>query len=112
MLNARIGFAAALSAATLTSLAGSAWGQCEPHLSVPDASALPSGVAVASTMWDPDGTGPLPPVLVIGGSMNFGDYPTWVPAQVIAWDGTTTTNMSQGFDIHDDHVNAVTSWNG
>lgn len=50
--------------------------------------------ARAMTSWDPDGVGPLPPMLVLGGFFDFaGNVPV---ANIAAWDGTDWHPLGTG----------------
>jgi hypothetical protein len=65
------------------------------------------GVVNAATSWDPDGAGPTPPWLVIGGSF---DYVGGIPAaRVAAWDGSAFHALGAGMNAD---VWALTVWNG
>ena len=50
---------------------------------------LTAGPVKAMTTWDPDGAGPLPPVLVIGGDANLAGAPGF--HNVLYWNTTTST---------------------
>ncbi len=64
-----------------------------------------TGGVSALTTWDPDGNGPLPPLLVAGGSFHVG---TGSPFDYIAaWDGANWRSFGWGFD---DTVYALTTW--
>ncbi len=63
------------------------------------------GTVYALTTWDPDGPGPLPPLLIAGGDFHFAggsqvDY-------IAAWDGTSWHALGWGFD---GPVHALTTW--
>ncbi|MCR9246566.1 MAG: hypothetical protein NXI31_16150 [bacterium] len=75
-------------------LVASAVGQCTPLWPASDVAPGASDWVAASTMWDPDGAGPQPPVLVVGGAFHaVGD----VAAQKIAaYDLATGTWSSLG----------------
>ncbi len=52
------------------------------------------GAAKASVLWDPDGAGPLPPVLVVAGVFEVLGGLSGVPAQSIAyWNGASWTQL-------------------
>ncbi len=79
---------------------GTSWSQIGGGLSEPS-----SGWVAALTVWDPDGTGPQPPNLVVAGDFSRAGA---VDCQNIArWDGTTWRNFGIGLN---NWVDALTTW--
>lgn len=68
-------------------------GQCQPQWSSGNPLAWAAGAVSASTTWDPDGAGPAPPLLVVGGDFAVADA---AAVDVAAFDGTTWTPMPIG----------------
>ncbi len=62
---------------------------------------------LAATSWDPDGPGPLPPQLVVGGE--FGVAGGSNALNVATFDGSAWKPLGDGFD---QTVQALTVWNG
>ncbi|OWY73125.1 hypothetical protein B7486_01900 [cyanobacterium TDX16] len=62
----------------------------------------------AITVWDPDGSGPQPSVLVVGGSTN-NPATGQNSGSVATWDGTTWTQLGSGMN---DQVKALSVHNG
>jgi hypothetical protein len=61
----------------------------------------------AMTVWDPDGAGPLPAMLVVGGGFSVvGDTAV---SRIAAWDGTIWQPLGTGVN---GAVYALTTWNG
>ena len=89
--------------------AGLARAQCDPRwLADPDpaASGL-NGTVYAAATWDPDGAGPLPPLLVLGGFFTAAGL---TPANnVAAWDGVSWHALGAGTN---DYVFALAVYNG
>ncbi|QDV92122.1 Cortical protein marker for cell polarity [Phycisphaerae bacterium RAS2] len=56
----------------------------------------PNGPVYAMTTWDPDGTGPLAPWLVIGGS--FTQVGGTSASRIAAWDGSAWHSFSSGMN--------------
>jgi hypothetical protein len=54
------------------------------------------GTVSAATMWDPDGAGPLPPRLVLGGRFTIAG--NVFANNTATWDGTTWTPLGSGID--------------
>jgi trimeric autotransporter adhesin len=75
---------------------------CGPTLSqcAWDALAPPgtSNVVYCMTEWDPDGAGPLPPRLVVGGNFPMAGGNSAI-RQLAAFDGTTWTGFGSGFAL-------------
>lgn len=66
------------------------------------------GTVYAMTTWDPDGNGPIPEVIVIGGSFRIaGDVPT---INAAAWDGHQWIAMNRG--LEDQEIRALVSIGG
>jgi trimeric autotransporter adhesin len=91
-------WSAALGVATIVLAAASPVpGQCPPP-SWASMNQLPGldGIVHAATTWDPDGAGPAPPVLVVGGLFSFAGG---VAANRIAmWDGAFWQPLGTGMD--------------
>lgn len=63
-------------------------GPPQPHL---------TGFALCSTVWDPDGAGPLPQRLVVGGSyLLAGTQVSGSERRVMTWDGSTWESLGTG----------------
>lgn len=62
----------------------------------------------AWTVWDPDGAGPSPEVIALGGDFTLagGDWCKWITA----WDGDTFTDAAPDFPLV--QVSSMTTWNG
>jgi hypothetical protein len=80
----------------------------QPHL---------SGIGFCSTVWDPDGAGPLPQRLVVGGGKLLGGAQLLggsVPSLqcVMTWDGSTFEPLGTLADDAFDSVSELFSWNG
>ncbi len=77
-----------------------------------------SGRAICSTLWDPDGAGPLPQRLVVGGSNLLGGSQllgTHQPSShgVMTWDGSVWQPLGSGLGIQGfSSVRALTVLNG
>ncbi len=79
-------------------LATAAWGQCTPEwLPGPGLPGL-DGTVYATTSWDPDGAGPQPPVLVVGGSFTIAG--TALAANIAQWDGTSWSPLGTGIGAY------------
>jgi hypothetical protein len=91
-------------------LVGVAPGQCPTSWS---SGAVPSGLSgpgSCTAVWDPDGGGPLPQRLVVGGQDLVGG--SAVSAQkVMTWDGTQWLPLADGPGTSGG-VNKATTWNG
>ena len=75
---------------------GAARGQCEARWLAVGEGGIPgtNGPVYAMTMWDPDGAGPQPPVLLIGGAFTMAGT---TPAVGIAmWDGHAWSAIGAG----------------
>lgn len=85
----------ALAAASLLTVPAAS-AQCDPDWVETPGFGFPgtNGIVFASTRWDPDGDGPEPELLVIGGMFTAVD--TTPANSVAAWDGTTWTNLGGG----------------
>lgn len=94
--------AAALS---FVSLVGALTAQCAPIITCPGI----DGFVTASTMWDPDGTGPSLPLAVFGGSFDCAG-PT-KSANIATWEPVTSTWSTLGAGVHggDRWVRALTA---
>ncbi len=64
------------------------------------------GTVMALTTWDPDGDGPLVPILVAGGKFNTAGGDPTLP-NVARWDGSQWLPMGAGLG---ERVDALTSW--
>jgi len=94
----------------LVVLAPALTGQCAPVWSPGGPQAELTGSGRCSTLWDPDGGGPLPQRLVIGGdSLTAGSQPA--SQQVMTWDGSQWQALGAGPGTGG-RVYALTSWNG
>ena len=65
------------------------------------------GFIRAMTIWDPDGPGPQPPELVVGGF--FSEMGTVSASNIAAWDGTNWRSLGDGFESPS-WVYALTTW--
>src|SRR5688572_1646448 len=84
--------------------------QCQLEWSSGGPQSQLSGTAKCTTLWDPDGAGPLPQRLVVGGTaLLAGDEPT--NQRVMTWDGTEWAALGTGPGIGGT-VYALTTWNG
>ncbi|MGE3172502.1 MAG: hypothetical protein AB7O97_07725 [Planctomycetota bacterium] len=103
-------FAPVFSVLLSTLLGAAARAQCEPQWS----SAAPSpdftGQATCTALWDPDGGGPAPSRLVVGGSQLIGG-PVQTPQQVMTFDGTQWQALGDGPGTAG-AVTELTVWNG
>ncbi len=68
------------------------------------------GNVYAATTWDPDGAGPLPERLVVGG--NFKGAGDVISNNIAAWDGATWTQFGGGIGATTHFVSALTVYNG
>ena len=97
--------ASALATAPLTAQCTTVWsaGSPQPEL---------TGLGRCSTLWDPDGTGPAPERLVIGGSeLRAGDEP--LDQRVMTWDGSAWQSLGPGPGTNaGGRVDAFAVWNG
>lgn len=92
--------AGGLPASYLAAWNGSAWSQIGGGVHQSS-----GGWVAAMTVWDPDGTGPQPPNLVVAGDF---DMAGTVACQNIArWDGTTWRTFGIGLN---NWVDALTTW--
>lgn len=67
----------------------------------------PNGVIYAATVWDPDGAGPEPELLVVGG--DFTEVGPLSAGYVAAWDGSAWQSLGTGLSAR---VYALTVWGG
>lgn len=79
--------------------------QCTPQWSDTDPLARIRGTVHATSVFDPDGAGPLPAQLVAGGAFQVGREEN---ANVATYDGQDWTVIGAAFGV----VNAFTQWNG
>src|SRR5262245_23594298 len=78
------------------SISRPAIGQCDPRWLAGDGVPGLNGPVYASTTWDPDGPGPLPPLLIVGGAFSAaGPMPVH---NLAAWDGSTWHDVGGGTD--------------
>ncbi|MFO1076788.1 MAG: hypothetical protein U1E73_03580 [Planctomycetota bacterium] len=85
-----------------------ATGQCNATLQSGGPIAALRGNVLTSVLWDPDGAGPLPQWLVVGGAhLTGGDQAS--PVGLLAYDGSQWLGL--GFDV-DQSVIALTVFNG
>jgi hypothetical protein len=68
-----------------------------------------TGLGQCSTLWDPDGAGPLPQRLVIGGGTL--SAANAIDQRVVTWDGTQWEALGPGPGTSG-NVRAMVSWNG
>lgn len=107
----------AVLALAVVALDAAATAQCSLQWSGPPQPEL-SGLPFCSAQWDPDGTGPLPARLVVGGANLLGGSQllgNTLPSrqQVMSWDGSTWEALGAGpGDNAFDSVTALVSWNG
>ena len=84
--------------------------QCDPAWATASPQPQLTGGVNASTLWDPDGAGPLPLQLVVAGStLTGGMLPS--SSRVGTWDGTQWLGLAPGPGTSG-VVNALTVWNG
>ncbi len=88
-------------------LACSATAQCSFASGPGDPVSTPRGKVSCSVLWDPDGAGPAPVALVVGGSFTVGSGDT----QVAMWDGSAWTSLGQ-IVPSTNGVGALAVWNG
>ena len=88
-----------LSAGSALTLASFAIGQC-PRTPLPGAVPGTDGLVYASTWWDPDGTGPLTPRIVVGGAFRVTD--TLAARNIAALDPSTGTWSTFNSGLGDD----------
>ncbi|MFN0133111.1 MAG: hypothetical protein ACKVW3_11385 [Phycisphaerales bacterium] len=55
-----------------------------------------NGHIYALVNWDPDGSGPLPPVVVVGGSFTVAG--TALASNIAVWDGSVWTTLGAGMN--------------
>lgn len=85
----------------------SAFAQCQAWKANPPLTGL-NNIAFASTTWDPDGPGPLAPMLVVGGSFTATTGGTPLN-RIAAWDGAAWQSFGSGMN---NTVLALTTVNG
>ena len=96
-------------ALVLGAAGGIAWADCTPEWLYGPGQGLPGtdGRVSATAMWDPDGPGPEPEQLVVGGEFTIaGDV---IAHHIARWDGTNWQPLGTGMN---DHVLALTVYNG
>ncbi len=94
-------FAVGLAAASVSAQCSSDWVRGEGFPGM-------NGAVNASLVWDPDGAGPLAPVLVLAGDFTIAG--TTLSSRIAAWDGATWTSpFGAGLD---GAVNALASYGG
>src|SRR5262245_60778941 len=88
-------FAARLvSCCTLVFLAPRGWAQCDhPWQTMGEVPGV-FGYVTAMTEWDPDGPGPLPSVLVVGGAIQAAG--SRLVNNIATWDGQTWSTLGAG----------------
>src|ERR1051325_2399444 len=79
-----------------TSLSGAstAHGQCAFQWKPGNDSPTVNGLVYAMTVWDPDGAGPQPPLLVIGG--DFTTAGSTMAHNIAAWNGNSWSALGTG----------------
>lgn len=90
--------------AALASVPAAAQCQWQPQAGLPVQ--VPQGNVAATVTWDPDGAGPLPAVLVAGGSLTVGGM---LDASVATWDGIRWTQLGT---FREYQVTALTVFQG
>ncbi|MBL8748165.1 MAG: hypothetical protein JNK78_03330 [Planctomycetes bacterium] len=98
--------ASLFSMLAITTAAAPCFAQCELQWQPGDPVPFARGAVDASTVWDPDGTGPAAPVLVVGGRFAAG---TMLATGVAAFDGASWLPLGTPPMAN---VNALTVWNG
>jgi hypothetical protein len=71
-----------------------------------------NGRVYAATTWDPDGPGPAPEQLVVGGQFGGGGDPNVARISIARWDGASWQALGTGMDYIEAQVLALTSYNG
>lgn len=96
-------------AMALAALASAAAAQCslQPSMGLPQPQL--TGHAMCTAVWDPDGAGPAPQVLVVGGSDLVAD--DVFDATLLTWDGSAWHTLG-GPGPLDSYVTALLVWNG
>jgi len=87
----RIGLVAVVWAVLVAVLAGSAAGQCTPQWLPGSSLSGVSGVVYASVVRDPDGAGPRPSELIVGGYI-FSAGGLVNAGGIARWDGSTRSS--------------------
>lgn len=86
-----------LALALATILPCGVYAQCDPHWLPGQGTAGVGAFVFASTMWDPDGGGPLDPLMVVGGE--FAMAGGWLPVnKIAAWDGSEWSTFGSGIE--------------
>ncbi len=106
---------AAITCVALGTLVSTAAAQCPPQWLFSPEQGVPGtdGWVHTSTEWDPDGDGPRPSLLVVGGT--FSTAGQAVANRIAAWDGTTWTRFSSAFSSGNQNgssVRALAVYNG
>src|SRR5215471_20833671 len=83
-----------VAAGTVLLLSYSCCAQCQPQWLPADGLPGVNGTVYASTLWDPDGPGPEPPLLVIGGSFLYAGGS--LATNVAFWNGTSWAPLGSG----------------
>ncbi len=94
------------AAALVLAAAPSLFAQCPLQWLPGDPIPFARGEVNASTVWDPDGAGPQPPVLVVGGEVAAGGM---LATAIAAFDGTSWSPLGTPPMAN---VTALTAWNG
>lgn len=99
------GLGAAL--ALIVGLAPSGLGDCEPTWLPGTGPVGIVGEAYATTNWDPDGPGPQPPLLIVGGDISeAGGLPV---SNIAAWNGVAWGALGAGLPAE---VRALSAYHG
>lgn len=93
------------STIAVLALAASGLAQCQPEWLPGDPLARLDGVLAATTTWDPDGAGPQPLHLVVGGKF---DVDHLLAARLAMWDGQTWVDLAPPAG----EITALGVWNG
>ena len=86
-------------------VAGTAAAQCSPRWISGGETGGPGGIVYALTVWDPDGPGPKPSVLVAGGS--FSTVAGLSAGRIVAWDGSSWLALGGGIGNNNVYALAV-----
>src|SRR4051794_40229660 len=84
------------AAAFLLLACSPAWADCFQWKRSNDSLPGVDGTILATTTWDPDGSGPASPVLVAGGA--FGSIGTIATSGIAAWNGTSWSAIGDGLN--------------
>jgi hypothetical protein len=89
---------------------GAAYAPAQPCDWLPGEGVGTDDVVHATTTWDPDGPGPEPELLIVGGQFTIaGDV---LANNISAWDGSAWQTLGSGMGMEDATVWALTVYNG